>query len=67
MDITASIVSHGHASEVGQLLSELAALGVFIRMPGVAPLDRCIRISLGDDQTLDILEHALPQARKAAD
>ena len=26
MDITASIVSHGHASEVGQLLSELAAL-----------------------------------------
>ena len=29
-----------------KLLAELGRLGVFIRMPGVAPLDRCIRISL---------------------
>jgi len=49
-----------------KLLAELGALGVFIRMPGVAPLDRCIRISLGDDQTLDILEEVLPLAIKAA-
>ena len=48
------------------LLAELGRLGVFIRMPGVAPLDRCIRISLGDDPTLDILEETLPQALKAA-
>ena len=48
-----------------RMLSELAALGVFIRMPGVAPLDRCIRISLGDDPALDILEEALPLALKA--
>ena len=48
------------------LLAELGRLGVFIRMPGVAPLDRCIRISLGDDPTLDILEKTLPQALKAA-
>lgn len=49
-----------------RVLAELGALGVFIRMPGVAPLDRCIRISLGDDQTLDILEESLPLALKAA-
>jgi histidinol-phosphate aminotransferase len=49
-----------------RVLAELGQLGVFIRMPGVAPLDRCIRISLGDDQTLDILEETLPLALKAA-
>ncbi|MCU0827280.1 MAG: pyridoxal phosphate-dependent aminotransferase [Tabrizicola sp.] len=48
------------------LLTELGKLGVFIRMPGVAPLDRCIRISLGDDQTLDRLAESLPEAIKAA-
>ena len=53
----------GYAKTV---LAELGKLGVFIRMPGVAPLDRCIRISLGDDQTLDSLEETLPQALKAA-
>jgi histidinol-phosphate aminotransferase len=52
-----------HARKV---LAELGKLGVFIRMPGVAPLDRCIRISLGDDQTLDILEEILPVALQAA-
>jgi histidinol-phosphate aminotransferase len=49
-----------------KVLAELGTLGVFIRMPGVAPLDRCIRISLGDDPTLDILEETLPLALKAA-
>jgi histidinol-phosphate aminotransferase len=49
-----------------KVLAELGKLGVFIRMPGVAPLDRCIRISLGDDQSLDILEENLPLALKAA-
>ena len=48
------------------LLAELGRLGVFIRMPGVAPLDRCIRISLGDDRALDILEETLPLALRAA-
>lgn len=52
-----------HARKV---LAELGTRGVFIRMPGVAPLDRCIRISLGDDATLDILADALPLALKAA-
>jgi histidinol-phosphate aminotransferase len=50
-----------------RVLEELGKLGVFIRMPGATPLDRCIRISLGDKQVLDILEETLPQALKAAD
>ena len=40
--------------------------GVFIRMPGVAPLDRCIRISAGTAVDLDILAEVLPQALAAA-
>jgi histidinol-phosphate aminotransferase len=35
--------------------------GVFIRMPGVAPLNRCIRISVGPDTEMDLLEAALPK------
>jgi len=30
-----------------RLLRLLAACGVFVRMPGVAPLDRCIRVTVG--------------------
>ena len=48
------------------ILRETVARGVFIRMPGVAPLDRCIRISLGDNAALDVLEEVLPQAIAAA-
>jgi histidinol-phosphate aminotransferase len=49
-----------------RVLAEMGVLGVFIRMPGVAPLDRCIRISLGDDPALDLVEEMLPLALKAA-
>jgi histidinol-phosphate aminotransferase len=52
-----------HARKV---LAELGRRGVFIRMPGVAPLDRCIRISLGDDAALDLVEERLPEALAAA-
>ncbi|NEX47256.1 pyridoxal phosphate-dependent aminotransferase [Pseudotabrizicola algicola] len=48
------------------ILRETVARGVFIRMPAVAPLDRCIRISLGDDAALDVLEEVLPEAVAAA-
>lgn len=34
--------------------------GVFIRMPGVAPLNRCIRVSVGPTKELDLFEAALP-------
>lgn len=35
--------------------------GVFIRMPGVAPLNRCIRISCGREEDLAHLRAALPK------
>ncbi|MFT4149959.1 MAG: pyridoxal phosphate-dependent aminotransferase [Paracoccaceae bacterium] len=49
-----------------RVLTELAARDVFVRMPGVAPLDRCIRVSLGDEAALSVLAAALPQALAAA-
>lgn len=49
-----------------KVLAEMGARGVFIRMPGVAPLDRCIRISLGAEHELDIVAETLPLALKAA-
>ena len=45
-----------------RLVDALATEGVFIRMPGTAPLNRCIRISCAPDPELDILATALPQA-----
>ncbi|MCR6498853.1 pyridoxal phosphate-dependent aminotransferase [Shinella sp. CPCC 101442] len=38
--------------------------GVFIRMPGVAPLNRCIRISVGPENDMALLEEALPLVLK---
>lgn len=38
--------------------------GVFIRMPGVAPLSRCIRISVGPENDMALLEEALPLVLK---
>ncbi|MFE3837966.1 pyridoxal phosphate-dependent aminotransferase [Pseudogemmobacter sonorensis] len=49
-----------------RVLEESLARGLFIRMPGVAPLDRCIRVSLGPDPVLDVFEEVLPQALAAA-
>lgn len=48
------------------VLQELALLGVFVRMSGVAPLDRCIRVGLGDSAALAQFSAALPQALAAA-
>jgi histidinol-phosphate aminotransferase len=39
--------------------------GVFIRMPGVAPLNRCIRISCGVEADMALLAEALPKVLKA--
>ena len=44
------------------LLQALLAEGVFVRMPGVAPLDRCIRVSLGDEAAMTAFADALPRA-----
>jgi histidinol-phosphate aminotransferase len=47
------------------LLHEMGNRGVFLRMPGVAPLDRCLRIGLGPAPDLDILAETLPLALAA--
>lgn len=44
------------------VLDGLMDQGVFVRMPLVAPEDRCIRISAGRPEDLDILAEALPVA-----
>ena len=49
-----------------RVLEALLSRGVFVRMPGVAPLDRCIRITAGTDADIAILAHELPAAIKSA-
>ncbi|WP_099827487.1 pyridoxal phosphate-dependent aminotransferase [Oceaniglobus indicus] len=47
------------------LLAALLERGIFVRMPAVAPLDRCIRVSCGNDADLDRFAAILPQALAA--
>ena len=54
--------THRDGAFARRLVDALAAERVFVRMPGVAPLDRCIRVSCGPDPELDILAQALPRA-----
>ena len=49
-----------------QVLSELIARHIFVRMPFVAPQDRCIRISCGRPEDLELFAAALPEALAAA-
>ncbi|QPM89016.1 pyridoxal phosphate-dependent aminotransferase [Pseudooceanicola algae] len=44
------------------MVAALAEEGVFVRMPFVAPQDRCIRISCGPEDQMAQLEAALPRA-----
>lgn len=44
------------------MLADIVAQGVFIRMPFVAPQDRCIRVSVGTDTELDAFAKTLPLA-----
>ena len=48
------------------VLKALIAEGVFVRMPFVAPQDRCIRISAGTPADLDVLAEVLPVALETA-
>ena len=45
-----------------RILDGLVARGVFVRMPGVAPLNRCIRVSAGTEADLAIFAEELPKA-----
>lgn len=47
-------------------LAALGDLGLFIRMPSTPPQDRCLRISHGTADDLDLLAAALPAALKTA-
>lgn len=49
-----------------RVLDALVAAGVFVRMPGVAPLNRCIRVTAGAVDDLRIFAEELPKALKAA-
>ena len=44
-----------------KIVNGLATYGIFVRMPGVAPLNRCIRVSVGTEKDLDLLAEALPE------
>ncbi len=56
----------GDGAFAKQVLGQLIDAGIFVRMPFVAPQDRCIRISCGTSEQLDAVAKALPAALIAA-
>jgi histidinol-phosphate aminotransferase len=56
----------GDGAFARRVLDGVLARGIFIRMPGVAPLDRCIRVSVGTPENIDALAAVLPTALAAA-
>jgi histidinol-phosphate aminotransferase len=52
----------GDGSLAKRVLDGLIARDVFVRMPSVAPLNRCIRVSCGRDEDLALFAAALPAA-----
>ncbi len=61
-----AIDSGGDAELAQRIVAELGQRGVFIRMPFAAPQNRCIRVSAGRPQDLDLFEAALPAALATA-
>ena len=49
-----------------KVLEALISFGLFVRMPGVAPQNRCIRVSAGTAEHLDLLEKRFPEALRIA-
>ncbi|MEO0995717.1 MAG: aminotransferase class I/II-fold pyridoxal phosphate-dependent enzyme, partial [Pseudomonadota bacterium] len=43
------------------IVADLTSRDVFVRMPGVEPLSRCIRVSCGTDADMDLFENALKE------
>ncbi len=56
----------GDGALARRVLEGLVARGVFVRMPFVAPQNRCIRISCGTADQLALLAGALPDALRDA-
>ena len=52
----------GDGALARRVLDGLVKRGIFVRMPFVAPQNRCIRISCGTPADLDLLAAALPDA-----
>jgi len=52
----------GDETHAKALLAKLLDQDVFVRMPWVAPQNRCIRVSVGKPKDLDMFEQALRQA-----
>jgi histidinol-phosphate aminotransferase len=50
-----------------RVLDALVARDIFVRMPFVAPQNRCIRVTAGTEADLDLFEAAFPEALQAAD
>lgn len=49
-----------------RVLDGLIASDIFVRKPATPVLDRCIRVSCGPDDIMDLFEAALPQSLAAA-
>jgi histidinol-phosphate aminotransferase len=49
-----------------RVVAALAERGVFVRMPFAAPQDRCIRVTTGTPDDLDLFEAVFPDALAAA-
>ncbi len=57
--------THRDGAFARALLQALAREGIFARMPGTAPMDRCIRVSCGPEPEMAAFAEALPRAIKA--
>ncbi|MGB2441442.1 pyridoxal phosphate-dependent aminotransferase [Planktomarina sp.] len=56
----------GDGDFAGKVLEQMIARAVFVRMPAVAPMNRCIRISCGAEDAMALVAKTLPEALKAA-
>ena len=56
----------GDGDFAGKVLEQMVARAVFVRMPAVAPMSRCIRISCGAEDAMALVAKTLPEALKAA-
>ncbi len=59
--------THRDGTFARALVAGFATEGIFIRMPFVAPQDRCIRVSCGPARDMALFEEALPRALAQAE
>ncbi len=52
----------GHYAK--KVMDNLIKSGVFVRMPSVSPLNRCIRVTVGTEEDLNFFAEKLPEALK---